>query len=85
MTIMQDQQDTNQSTLHVMDSTGDSRFMWTPGNADEIAGARAQFDALKKKGYLAYTVDEDGAKGEVISEFDPEAGAIIMVPQLVGG
>jgi len=73
------------NTLHAMDSTGDSRFMWDPTNADEVAGAKAQFDALKKKGYLAYTVDESGNKGQVIREFDPNAAATIMVPQLVGG
>jgi hypothetical protein len=43
------------------------------------------FDTLKEKRYLAYTVSEDGTKGEVIREFDPEAGAIIMAPQVVGG
>lgn len=84
MTTMQENE-IQSNTLHVMDSTGDSRFMWDPEKADEVVGAKAQFDALKKKGYLAYTVDESGNKGQVIREFDPAAAAIIMVPQLVGG
>lgn len=82
---MTTQQESKTSTLHVMDGNGDSRFMWNPDSAVEVEAARAQFDALKKKGYWAYTTDEEGGQGEVIHEFDPRAGAIIMAPQLVGG
>lgn len=73
------------NTLHVMDHTGDSRFMWDVTKAEETKAAEKQFKELKKKGYLAYTTDEKGERGQVIREFDPNAGAIIMVPQLVGG
>jgi hypothetical protein len=40
---------------------------------------------MKKKGYLAYTVKKNGDPGDVIHEFDPKAGKIIMTPQMVGG
>lgn len=76
---------TPQPTLHIMDATGDNRVLWSTDNPNSIEIARAAFNAAKEKGYLAYTVDEGGSKGEVISEFDPQAGAIIMAPQLVGG
>lgn len=82
MTTMQE---TAKSTLHVMDGSGDSRFLWSKDSEAEVAAARAQFDVLKSKGYLAYTVDESGSRGEVIREFDPNAQAIIMAPQTVGG
>lgn len=72
-------------TLHAMDHTGDTRFMWDKDKPEEVAAAKAQFDTLKRKNYLAYTVNADGSQGEVIREFDPEAQAIIMSPQLVGG
>jgi hypothetical protein len=73
------------STLHVMDRTGDTKMQWSPDNPDEVQVAKNTFDKLKKKGYLAYTVRNDGEKGEVIREFDKTAGRIIMAPQLVGG
>lgn len=76
---------TSEHTLHVLDHTGDSRTIWNPENQDEVDAAKATFDRLKKKGYLAYTVEEDGKRGEVIRRFDPAAGKIIMAPQLVGG
>lgn len=74
-----------QSCLYVLDGSGDSRFMWSKENPDEIAAAKKQFKALKEKGYIAYKVNDQGNKGEVLREFDPTAEKVIMAPQLVGG
>lgn len=72
--------------LHVLDRRfGDSRTIWNPENQDEVDAAKTTFTTLKKRGYLAYKVDQKGEKGEVIQEFDPQAGRIIMSPPLVGG
>lgn len=68
-----------------LDHTGDSKFIWDPAAPDEVEGARMQFDKLKAKGYLAYTVKEGGDKGEVMGAFDPKAGKIIMARALTGG
>lgn len=76
---------TEKSTLHVMDQSGDTKVMWSADNPDEVQAAKDTFDKLKGKGYLAYTVREDGEKGEVIRKFDKTAGRIIMAPALVGG
>lgn len=76
---------TQQSTLHIMDRTGDTKVLWSADNPDEVEAAKSTFDGLKKKGFLAYTVEEDGGKGEVIRKFDKTAGRIIMTPPLVGG
>lgn len=73
------------STLHVIDHSGDTKVMWSKDAPEEVKAAKATFDRLKKKGYLAYKVREDGEKGEVIQEFDKTAGRIIMSPALVGG
>lgn len=72
-------------SLTVLDGSGDSRFMWSKDNPDEVKAAKSTFKKLKDKGYLAYKVKGDGTKGEVLREFDPEAEKIIMAPQLVGG
>lgn len=73
-------------TLQVLDHTGDTRTIWNPENQDEVDAAKTQFDKLvKEKRYLAYTVKDDGSKGEVIRTFDPTAGKIIMAPQIQGG
>jgi len=72
--------------LSITDASGDTRIMWDPRNKDEVETAQAAFDAAKKKGMLAYSVDPDsGDKGKVIQKFDKKAGKIIMVRQLVGG
>ena len=72
--------------LSIADPTGDTRIMWDPKSKDEVATAKAAFDAAKSKGMLAYAVDPQSAdKGEVINEFDKKLGKIIMSRQLVGG
>lgn len=74
------------NTLHITDETGDTRIMWDPANADEVATARAAFDKAKKRGMLAYAVTPQGdTSGEVIREFDPARGKIIMIRQTQGG
>lgn len=73
------------SELAILDSTGDTKTVWDPNSKDEVSLARATFNKLKKKGYLAYSVDGGGKKGTVINEFDPNAGKIIMAPAIQGG
>jgi len=73
--------------LSIADPTGDTRIMWDPRIEDEVKVARQAFHKAKKRGMLAYTVDETSGEktGTVIHEFDPQAGKIIMTKQLQGG
>ena len=71
--------------LAVMGVEGDTKLIWTPGNADEVENAKRTFKDLKKKGYIAYYVEDDGERGEVITEFDPMLSKIIMAPPMRGG
>lgn len=72
--------------LSVMDGSGDTPVKWRVGNRDEEQIARAAFDKAKDRGYLAYRVDpDDHSKGEIMREFDPKAGEVILAPQPVGG
>ena len=73
------------SELCVMDQTGDTKTIWDKNNPEEVEVARATFDKLKKKKYVAYSVGKDGEKGKVITEFDPDAEKLIMSPPLAGG
>lgn len=73
-------------TLARMDRTGDTRTIWSKDNADEVAAAQAQFNALRKKGFLAFKVaGARGEKGEQITEFDANLEKIIMAPAMQGG
>lgn len=79
-------QQIERNSLHITDSTGDTRIMWDPNNKDEVDTARAAFDAAKAKGMLAYAVNDDGTKsGEVLRRFEKTRGKIIMTRQLQGG
>lgn len=72
--------------LAIMDrEQGDLKVIWNPANADEVAAAKAQFDSLTGKGFLAYKVAAEGGKGQQIRTFDPSAEKIILAPALRGG
>lgn len=71
--------------MAVMDQTGDTKLIWDEDNDVEVEAARTMFNSLKKKGYLAYSVDKKGEKGTQMSEFDASVEKIIMAPQMKGG
>lgn len=72
--------------MAILDRTGDTKLIWSTDRNDEVENARETFDRLRKKGYLAYkVVGTDGAKGEQMHTFDPNAGRIIMSPAMQGG
>ena len=73
------------SELSVLDSSGDSRMQWDPNNPMQVAAARARFDELKAKRYVAYKLDASGSQGEKIDEFDPTAQRLLLHGQMVGG
>ena len=65
---------------------GDYKVVWDRNNEEEVSAARKQFNEWKKKGYIAYSVTGRNAeKGQVLSEFDPEAQSIIFAAPLQGG
>ena len=75
-----------QHQMHTLDRTGDQKVMWDSSVPDEVDAARATFDSLKKKGYLAYRAEgKKGEQGTQIREFDPAAERIILVKPHQGG
>ena len=70
----------------VMGEVGDTKHIWTKSNPDEVDAMRDLYKKLTKKGYRAYRVTgKDGEKGELMTEFDPEAERVIFAPQMQGG
>lgn len=71
--------------MQIMDQTGHTTTTWDVNRPDEVEAAREQFNSLTRKGYQAFRVEGANNQGERLREFDPKAGKIMMVPQLVGG
>ena len=74
--------------LRIMDpQKGDVRFQWDTSNSREVEIAHAAFDDAKRKGMIAHTVSSTGGAqtGEVVRDFDPNLGTLVMRPQHVGG
>jgi hypothetical protein len=72
-------------TMQIMDRSGHTSVTWDPETPAEVRAARETFNSLRSEGYNAFRVEEDNERGERITTFDPKAGKIMMVPQLVGG
>jgi hypothetical protein len=84
---METQTETNtKGEMAIMGKEGDTKIIWDQNNNDEVENAKATFDRLKGKGYLAFkVVGKEGDKGEQMKDFDPKAERIIFAPQLRGG
>lgn len=72
--------------MAVLGQNGDTKHIWDPEKPAEVEAAKAVFDSLRKKGYMAFHVKgKQGEQGDQMREFDPAAGRLILVPQMAGG
>lgn len=71
----------------VLGRDGDTKIIWDKSKPDEVAAARAMFDQLRKKNYLAFKVkgDKGDKDDEQIREFDPNVERMIFTPQMQAG
>jgi hypothetical protein len=74
-----------QHQMQVMDPTGHTQVSWDSGDTAGLRVARETFDRMTGQGYRAFRVGKDGGQGERLSQFDPDAEEMILIPQLVGG
>ena len=65
----------------VLNREGDFSVEWDPKKQAEIERVRADFESLRKEGYVAFPF----SGGARLDFFDPDEKEVIMVPQLVGG
>ncbi len=68
----------------VMDRTGDSRHLFDPNDAQDLAKAQQRFDKLTKVGFTAAVRTGPGQVSQLRS-FDPNAEETVFLPRLVGG
>lgn len=68
----------------VMDSTGDSRYVFNPDDARELAKAERRFYELTDVGFTAAVRTGPGQVSQMRS-FDPNAEETVFLPRLVGG
>ena len=73
------------SSMDVLDTTGHTKHIWDKDNEAEVEAARSLFTTLTGRGHRAFRVKKDGTEGTRMDAFDPDAEAVILVPQLRGG
>lgn len=67
-----------------MGKEGDIKYRWNKNNPTEVDIARKTFEKYRKEGYLAFRMT-DGNRGEMMTEFDPDAERILFSPPMQGG
>jgi hypothetical protein len=68
------------------DRTGHTNIKWDPAKPDEVAIARAAFDAaIANNRAQAFTTPDGETQGVRMTAFDPYAARILVVPHLRGG
>ena len=71
-------------TQIIMDTSGDTRHQFDPGDASAVADAERRFIELTGAGFIAAKRTGNG-RSEPIRHFDPAAQETVFVPRLVGG
>lgn len=76
--------------IKIFGDRGDQKIAWDADDEKDVIKARTRFGELLRgvgggQRHKAFLMDDSGKKGKEITEFDPSAGAILMVPQMVGG
>lgn len=64
---------------------GDREVTWNPDDSGSVAIAEKEFSVARANGLTGVSVGEDGQGSEVIRTFEPDAHAIVMAPQIIGG
>lgn len=65
---------------------GDKLIEWDRSDSASVERAQKRFDELTGKGYRAYQVSRDPQRtGNPVSEFNPDAGELILAPPMAGG
>lgn len=69
-----------QGVLRIMSQNGDDRIVWDRRMPTQIREAYDRFKELLRKGYRAYAILADGARGHELFEFDPMVQECLLVP-----
>ena len=83
--VRQELENLTTGEMRIIGREGDTKVVWNARDADEVEAARAQFDMLRERRFLAFAVNDTGDKGEQITEFDPLAQKLILAPPMAGG
>ena len=83
----------HKGVLNILDATGHTALAWDTADPATLADVEAKFNALVgpstelrvRPRYAAFRVDAPGGAGAQITQFDPNAREIILVPPLAGG
>lgn len=73
-------------SMDILGPNGHTEVTWHQGNDEEVAAARATFEAMTSRGYQAFRPGpQKGERGGRITTFDPSVERMLLFPALQGG
>lgn len=73
-------------TMSMLCRSGDEAVTWDKNDPESVAHARQKFlEFLAARKGMAFKLDPTGSKGEKMTDFDPDAERIVLMPLIVGG
>ncbi len=74
----------SEHSFHVMTpEDGDKRIVWNSRSIAEINDAKKMFNDLISNGFLPYRIKDGKPSKEVMREFDPHSGEVMMIEDVV--
>lgn len=67
-----------------LDQNGHTTTAWDPENGEELERARSIYEALLRRGYRAFGIEEHG-EARALERFDPSETETLFVPPIQGG
>jgi hypothetical protein len=71
--------------LKVMSGHGDQSLAWDATDHKSVETARERFTKLLRLGGTAFKSEPGKVEGTQLTQFDPKADEIIIIPQVSGG
>ena len=70
----------------ILSQSGDEKVAWDKEDPESVKVARKKFlEFLAERKGMAIRLGPDGQKGEMITDFDPDAERLLLMPMIVGG
>lgn len=73
-------------TMNILSMEGDESVTWDKDDPESVEKARRKFlEFLGERKGMAIRMNKDGEKGDKMTDFDPEAERVILMPLIAGG
>jgi len=84
--LKEHEEEDDMGTMSILSQKGDETVRWDKDDPASVENARKKFlEFLAERKGMAIRMNEDGQKGDKMTDFDPDAERVVLMPLVVGG